>query len=1008
MINMVRFRKTTAYLAMSLAMCGLLVGAVYPGHADARSAGCGAAGAAAYQICETINVQLNPKPPTPATVTVTREAQNLGDNKFTLENGWITIDGNGQPNLTNTNDTGKYTSENTIAGSNTNSGSTCQTDPSGQAKNNRFDIQVTGSATGSITHVRACGGGIELVNINVNVTGGPGNANGGIKGTFAGRDPGASGATGATLACSPSISTATIAGPTNIAPNLTTNGVLDTGLILKPGTYSVNVNCITGDLNNPPTATTVLTFSNVVVKAGQTTDLGNQTCSALGSGCPFTCTPTGCTGPSSPGSGGGATPPPSNDVCDNNPSFSVIDWFICGIVHSMASVVKGIDSTIGAILKIDTNTIFNNNGNSSAGNSYFKAWQAFRNIAYALIVILGLVMVVSQVMDLGVFSASTVRQMGPALFAAVILIAASWNLENLFYSICNDAYDAIQAIIFEPFKSVPIIGGAGQTAELAFLAGGLLTGTGLAIGAVALGIVGLAGIGLLLLGAVASLFSAWILIEIRDIIAGFLIVAAPIPIALSAFKPTRKATDFWLGLSGTIGLTIPAVGGVLAMSQVAARLSFKDQPVVSFVELVGGFALVWGIFKRMDKVAGQVGDVASRATSKVTKAASNARRNNTKRRLGAWKQGGLLDESTARGRLSTRIGRAVGASTASGKFKAGTLLPTAGGRAARATYDAAVIGETLEHNKQLKELQNDDSANAVLFGTGGVDSDAALNRAADDLGLTGDVRAAAITKARAVGINRATAMAAGRTVMQNKARAFTPGNVRALDQFTRRLSGNSSETYTRLANDLAFYARSSGRGDLGGTDWIDYDQRGEAWTAARAAATAAGRPGDQNTMWQVITDRTAMDGAGRLGVSAVLAGHDNGAVQMAQSAARILTESTGTDDASNRARIDAAKLLKEFQGSRIAAGGSLMNKLNQVLYGETVDATGRPTGNLHLNPNGNVAAQLVDQVNAPVTAAGGSNIITPEGLTTLGRAYPEYDAAEEARRRAMGGGTGTP
>jgi hypothetical protein len=1002
MINMVRFRKTTAYLAMSLAMCGLLVGAVYPGHADARSAGCSLVGTAAYRICQTINVQLSAKPSQPATVTVKREQQNLGDNNFTLENGWITIDGGGQPNLVNTNDTGKYTSENTIAGSDTVSGSSCQTNPT--AQDNYFDITVSGSATGLATHIYGCGGGINLVNINVNVAGGPPSTNGGIRGTFAGRDPGPSGATGATLPCTAQVSSASTSGPTNInAINLGTNGVLDSGFILKPGTYAVNVNCITGTPGAGVTATTALTFSNVTVKAGQTTDLGNQTCSAQGSGCPFTCTATGCTGPSSPGNGG-ATPPPSNDVCDNNPSFSVIDWFICGIVHSMASVVKGIDSTIGAILKIDTNTIFNNNGNSSAGNSYFKAWQAFRNIAYALIVILGLVMVVSQVMDLGVFSASTVRQMGPALFAAVILIAASWNLENLFYSICNDAYDAIQAIIFEPFKSVPIIGGAGQTAELAFLAGGLLTGTGLAIGAVALGIVGLAGIGLLLLGAVASLFSAWILIEIRDIIAGFLIVAAPIPIALSAFKPTRKATDFWLGLSGTIGLTIPAVGGVLAMSQVAARLSFKDQPVVSFVELVGGFALVWGIFKRMDKVAGQVGDVASRATSKVTKAASNARRNNTKRRLGAWKQGGLLDESTARGRLSTRIGRAVGASTASGKFKAGTLLPTAGGRAARATYDAAVIGETLEHNKQLKELQNDDNANAVLFGTGGVDSDAALNRAADDLGLTGDVRAAAITKARAVGINRATAMAAGRTAMQNKARAFTPGNVRALDQFTRRLSGNSSETYTRLANDLAFYARSSGRGDLGGTDWIDYDQRGEAWTAARAAATAAGRPGDQNTMWQVITDRTAMDGAGRLGVSAVLAGHDNGAVQMAQSAARILTESTGTDDASNRARIAAATLLKEFQGSRIAAGGSLMSKLNQVLYGKEVDAAGNPTGNLHLNPNDNVAAPLVDRVNAPVTAAGIPDIISADGLTTLGRAYPEYDA--EARAR-MGGGTGT-
>jgi hypothetical protein len=170
-------------------------------------------------------------------------------------------------------------------------------------------------------------------------------------------------------------------------------------------------------------------------------------------------------------------------------------------------------------------------------------------------------------------------------------------------------------------------------------------------------------------------------------------------------------------------------------------------------------------------------------------------------------------------------------------------------------------------------------------------------------------------------------------------------------------------------------------------------------TTARAAGSA--RPEDapmtnmerDRLMWQSVTDSNMLDGIQRIGVQALAAGHDNQAIQTMDSLARILATSTNPQD-----RLQAAIALKEFQGNMPAgASGSVRDHINRVLYNSDTDPT-RP--GLGLNPSGNVAQQLA--VMAGLDGTDGAT--AGQTLTTMGRTYGEYTGAEEAARRAGGGG----
>src|SRR6185295_8055996 len=97
----------------------------------------------------------------------------------------------------------------------------------------------------------------------------------------------------------------------------------------------------------------------------------------------------------------------------------------------------------------------------------------------------------------------------------------------------------------------------------------------------------------------------------------------------------KKIFVLWSGAVVTILLSVPAVAGVIQLSHVGALIAFmNNHAVVAVVILIGGYVLIWTVFKQMDNVAGRLGDVASSATGKIQAGLKKSASNTLKRRTG--------------------------------------------------------------------------------------------------------------------------------------------------------------------------------------------------------------------------------------------------------------------------------------------------------------------------------------------------------------------------------------
>lgn len=224
----------------------------------------------------------------------------------------------------------------------------------------------------------------------------------------------------------------------------------------------------------------------------------------------------------------------SDDVCDQA-SFTELNFWVCAAAKMMSDTAKGLDDAIVGLIKINTDTIFNDSGNSKPGNAFFLAWATFRNIAYIILVIFALIMVASQILGFDFVDAYTFKKLLPKLVIATILIAVSWNGLDFLFNLSNDAADAMQSIIAAPFRGIDVTIGntTSNNISIALLVPTMLLASG--AGVAALAILGVGGIAALIASAVLAVFSAWAILVGRDIIAELLVIMSPIAIILWAF-----------------------------------------------------------------------------------------------------------------------------------------------------------------------------------------------------------------------------------------------------------------------------------------------------------------------------------------------------------------------------------------------------------------------------------------------------------------------------------------
>ncbi len=322
------------------------------------------------------------------------------------------------------------------------------------------------------------------------------------------------------------------------------------------------------------------------------------------------------------------------DACEQ--SADALGLLICGALTIVEKAVTWFDTAIINLLKIDNNAIFNTS--LPSGKAFHTAWGIFRNIAYALLIIFGLIMVVSQIAGIEIFDAYTIKKMLPKLILAVIFVAVSWNMLHLAFDASNEAAGAIRDLIASPFSSINI-GGVSDFTDFTttFLIAQIISGAAVG-GVIYLVVLGPGGVLALVATIGLFVFSAFILLTARTVVAYLLIISAPVAIICSAFEPFKKLFTLWRGLLITILLSLPAIAAIIELSHVGALIAYlaDDQfsLLTAFAIFIAGYALIWTVFKKLDQVAGQLGNVLGGITGKMQQGLAKYRSNTAKRRWG--------------------------------------------------------------------------------------------------------------------------------------------------------------------------------------------------------------------------------------------------------------------------------------------------------------------------------------------------------------------------------------
>jgi hypothetical protein len=385
-------------------------------------------------------------------------------------------------------------------------------------------------------------------------------------------------------------------------------------------------------------------------------------------------------------------------------------WIACPIVDSAETLIAAMQKEVEEWLIIDINGTFNTSKSATA-KDFYSAWNTFRIIALAVIVLAGLVMVISEALGLDLVTAYAAKKMAPKLTGFTILILISWPLMKDGAQIANNLTAWVGDAVTYPFRGL-----AGTANGVKISATGDFTtvfAQYAGIGA-AVAFLGAAGI-LSFMGTAAGaiIFLFGVLLVRRVILDGTYIAMALI-LALRAIPATEKfgkiGTDEYLALQFGVALILAASNGLGIDVDLISIASGGDWgSALGFILLVlvtfaGGLLAV-----RAGSTTGKVLGLYNGGHGKKKRAAireKNAHDLKTGNRFAGTK---FIPGSTTAANLANRVS-AGAASGVGGSFG----LPTARGRAAYAqTQD--IEAEKIRNSEPFHRIK--DHPGALRAGT---------------------------------------------------------------------------------------------------------------------------------------------------------------------------------------------------------------------------------------------------------------------------------------------------
>ena len=229
--------------------------------------------------------------------------------------------------------------------------------------------------------------------------------------------------------------------------------------------------------------------------------------------------------------------------CQENGGF--LSWMLCPAIADGAATATGLLGSITDLTATHKSIIEQFSDQNSA---IYKAWSSFRNLANIGFVIMLLVVVFSQVTNLGI-SNYNIKKILPKLIITAVLVNFSYLILgvaiDLSHIIGNGIGSAIRTIAGESMSAEA----SAQASSIVSTIAGMVTGAGLIGGGVAIATTGPAlilPVVLFVITTVISVFFGFIMLTIRQAAIIMVIVLAPLAMVLYALPNTAAITKKYI------------------------------------------------------------------------------------------------------------------------------------------------------------------------------------------------------------------------------------------------------------------------------------------------------------------------------------------------------------------------------------------------------------------------------------------------------------------------------
>ena len=268
-----------------------------------------------------------------------------------------------------------------------------------------------------------------------------------------------------------------------------------------------------------------------------------------------------------------------------------IGWIVCPITNAaigFADMVWGIFETM-----LKTDPLQQSDGKDDG--IYYKTWQSLRNIANVLFVVAFLIVILSQVSNIGLSNYS-IKKIMPRLIIVAIAINISFLLVQISVDLANILGSTILDIFEGAIKINSDISWGGLLQEILTLGA---TGAALGFGIPAVASTGFAGpliifLLLMLIPAIVGLLAGFLTLVIRSALIPVIAIFAPLALVAYIFPNGQSIFDKWRKTFTSLLLLYPLSAIYYGALKFTASIMINGQGILE--RMIGHTLLFIGCF----------------------------------------------------------------------------------------------------------------------------------------------------------------------------------------------------------------------------------------------------------------------------------------------------------------------------------------------------------------------------------------------------------------------------